>query len=400
MEQRYLQWLNIFLLLLAACSCSQTVPIYVNLSKHNPIIDDYKRQTSAGLAQRCCPEFPLKDGWLGGDGDVSVPLDATTTLFLFSDSYIGQQNQTKRNVPGTTIIANTVAIQSCKWEDESEINYFWNRMYSTNPRPVFEPKKHGNKFWVNDAFLLQGKLYVLLEEIGAKENAAPDDVFNFTQVGYTLAKIDNPYETPLDWNIDYLPLPDFQHPQTGISCLTSHNGYVYFFINNNDRVQQLVRKAVTDFEDMNYGFEYFARDRSWQPGIEPADMDTLFTGFRCTTVKYHSAIKKWVMIQDIRFKTNEIKIRCAPELTGPWSEEHLVYTIPETTPGNEHYHENNFCYLPRECTQNYNANACEMVLTYDVNNFDLSYVIEHENIYTPRVITIYLPLGEPGDPEK
>jgi len=394
MIPRMLRWLNLFLLLLAACTSTQTAPIYVNLSKHHPIIDHYKAQCSAGLAERCCPEFPFKDGWLGGDGDVSVPLDATTTLFLFSDSYVGLQDQTRRSEPGTKMVANTVAIQSCKWDDESEIHYFWNRMYTSSPRPVLEPKKRDHKFWVNDAFLLQGSLYVLLEEIGGKKDADPDDVFNFTQLGYTLAKIDNPYEIPFAWNIEYIPLPGFQHPLTGISCLARHREYIYFFINNNDNVQQLLRKAVIDFEDTDRGFEYYAKDGKWHPGIEISNMDTLFTGFRCNTVKYHNDIKKWVLIHDIEFKTNKIKMRISPEITGPWSEERVVYTIPETTPGNENYHENNFCYLARECIQNYNTNSREMVITYDVNNFDLSYVIEHENIYTPRVIRVYLPAAE------
>ena len=84
-------------------------------------------------------------------------------------------------------------------------------------------------------------------------------------------------------------------------------------------------------------------------------MDTIVNGFRSTTVNYHPEMKQWVMICDIKFMDNKIKMRTAPELTGPWSDEIDIYEIPEVTPGNSSYTKSNFCYLPRECIQNYDT---------------------------------------------
>ena len=56
------------------------------------------------ISQNCKPQFPLQNGWLGGDGDVSVPISATTTLFIFSDTYVGNKNQQSRQEPGMNMV--------------------------------------------------------------------------------------------------------------------------------------------------------------------------------------------------------------------------------------------------------------------------------------------------------
>ena len=96
------------------------------------------------------------------------------------------------------------------------------------------------------------------------------------------------------------------------------------------------------------------------------------------------------MICDIKFMDNKIKMRTAPELTGPWSDEIDIYEIPEVSPGNSLFTESNFCYLPRECIQNYNSIKHEMLITYDINNPDFSKINANPKIYTPKVITIQL----------
>ncbi|WP_297093383.1 hypothetical protein [uncultured Draconibacterium sp.] len=364
--------------------------IYISITPRVHI-DHNEAKTWTGLINRCDPEFPFVDGWLGGDGDISVPLDATTTLFLFSDTYVGQAEQVSRK-QGVSMIANTVAIQTCPSPSKSETRYFWNQMYTESPQPVFKPTNPEHKFWVKDAFIIDIQLYVILEEIGPKPDAAPDDIFNFTQLGYTLAKISNPYEVPFVWDIEYIPLPDFKLPLTGISCHARQDKYLYFFVNRNDNAQLLVRKCVDNFEDMSVPFEYFSLDKKWIEEFNISDMDTVLNGFRCNTVKYHSDIKLWVMVHDIWFRSNEIKIRTAPEITGPWSEEYVIYKIPETTKGNTQYTTDNFCYSARECIQNYDSKTNEMLITYDVNNAKMSKVIRNNSIYTPKVVRVKLPI--------
>lgn len=362
----------------------------VEKEKTNLTKGDSEVTPSTIISQTCIPKFPLGRGWFGGDGDVSVPLNSTTTVFLFSDSWVGTENQKSRMEPGMKMVSNSVAVETCLPNGETDVNYFWNNKYSENPEPIFKTYTKRYNYWVPGAFMINGNLYVLLEKVGPKFGATPNELFNFSLLGYTLAKISNPTDTPDKWKIEYIALPDFGNPFMGIGAQVKLDNYMYFFISRYDKAQVLVRKQLDFIDDIKKPFEYYALNKTWKAGLNIHDMDTIVNGFRNTTVNYHPEMKQWVMICDIKFMDNKIKMRTAPELTGPWSEEINIFEIPEMTPGNSSYSKSNFCYLPRECIQNYDPERHIMLLTYDINNSNFSEINANPKIYTPKVITVQL----------
>lgn len=342
------------------------------------------------ISQKCIPEFPLKDGWQGGDGDVSVPINATTTLFIFSDTYVGNKHEHSRNGAEMKMISNSVAVTTCLSNGDTDVNYFWNNMYSENPEPIFKSYTSRYKYWVTSAFMIKGNLYATLEKIGTKPGTAPDDIFSFSLLGFTLAKISNPYDTPEAWTIEYIPLNDFKNPAMGLGPPVILENYIYFFVSRFDKFQVLLRKQIDFIDNAQKPFEHYALDKQWKLGLKTSDLDTIVNGFRSTTVNYHKEMNQWVMICDIAFMDNKIKMRTASALTGPWSEEITIYEIPEVTPGNPAYSKTNFCYLARECIQNYNSEKHEMLVTYDVNNSDFSQIKSNLGIYTPKIVVLPL----------
>jgi len=106
---------------------------HVNNQVKPNIIYDSVAKSSTNISQSCIPEFPLKDGWLGGDGDVSVPINSKTTLFIFSDTWVGTKNQQSRMEPGMKMVSNSVAIETCLPNGEADVKYYWNNMFSENP---------------------------------------------------------------------------------------------------------------------------------------------------------------------------------------------------------------------------------------------------------------------------
>jgi len=361
-----------------------------NKAKANIIIHDSEAKFSTIISQTCNPEFPLKDGWLGGDGDVSVPINSTTTLFIFSDSWVGMKNQQSRMDPGMKMVSNSVAAETCFPNGGTDVQYFWNNMYSETPEPIFKSNTNRYRYWVPGAFMIKNNLYVLLEKVGPKLGVTPDEIFSFSLLGFTLAKISNPSDAPDKWKIEYIPLPDFGNPFMSLGPNVKLGNYIYFFISRYDKAQVLVRKQLDFIDNPEIPFEYYALNKTWKEGLNRDDMDTLVNGFRSTTVNYHPEMKQWVMICDIKFMDNKIKMRTAAELTGPWSDEIDIYEIPEVTPGNSSYTESNFCYLPRECIQNYDTIKHEMLITYDINNPNFSEIAANPKIYTPKVIKIQL----------
>ena len=367
------------------------------ISKHTNVVKpkivkryNFNAKTVSPVSQNFKPEFLFQNGWFGGDGDVSVPLNETTTLFFFSDSYVGNKNQKNRQEPGLKMVSNTVAIETWLPNGKTEIKYFWNKMYSERPEPFFKTFTKRYSFWVSDAFTSAGNLYVLLQKVGRKTGVSPDDFFPFSLPGFSIAKIINPLDLPNRWQIELIPVPDFVYPDMQLGAHATKDNYVYFFVSRHDSSQHLVRKRSDFLDDPGKPFEYYSLNKTWKAGIKKDDMDTIFNGFRSVTVNYHPSIKKWIMLIDIRFRDNKIKIRTATALEGPWSDEITVCECPEVTIGTASYSKSNFCYLPRECPQNYDVKKNEMLITYDINNSDFSEINSNPKIYTPKVIAVSL----------
>src|SRR4051794_27497699 len=59
--------------------------------------------------------FEQHEGWVGADGDYSVPLGSNRTLWLFSDTWIGKIQNGKR--VDATIVNNSAAIQEGRGSD-------------------------------------------------------------------------------------------------------------------------------------------------------------------------------------------------------------------------------------------------------------------------------------------
>jgi hypothetical protein len=341
------------------------------------------------------PTFILKDGWLGADGTYTVSLSDSQAVFLFSDTYVGRKKQTSRKKGGLKMVSNSAVIVTCLKDGKSKINYYWKQMSTDNPQPLFQSFTKLYRFWCSDVFRTGETVHVVLAKIGPKRGAAPDDLFNFNPIGFTLASISNPFDTPDKWKTELIPLPEFSEPEMALGPHAITGAYLYFFVNGVN-VQRLVRKKAADINDRAKPFEYFARDNTWKTGIRQEDMDTVIHGFRGSTVNFHPDLRKWVMVCDIHFPDNKIRIRTASRLEGPWTEDIEVFACPEVKPGSSVYHKSNSCYNAREIFGNYDAKNKSLLISYDVNNSSLDEIISNPNIYVPRLISVPVQKFIPG----
>lgn len=341
--------------------------------------------------QPCLPDFPLKDGWLGGDGDVSVPLNDHKTLWLFSDTFVGEK--TARRSSRMQMVSNSAAITTCEPNGKSSVEYYWKNPYTPDPRPVFESYTQRFAYWVSDALMIDNSLYVLLLKVqyGQREPSMPNETFNFEPLGWTLAKVDDPASTnPPDWKIDYTAWSDVLSVHAWTGQLARQGDSLYTFYRGTENQYHLLRFPARFIEAPREHMEYYATNGSWHRGTGGLDAAVQFRGDDAQTVEYHADLEQWIMIIGPGVLNRRIRIRTAKEITGPWSEERLIYEVPEATPGKSGYDKYNFSYLGREHLQFYNKKDKKLVITYDVNTGDFNKIMADDSLYKPKVISVSL----------
>ena len=353
-------------------------------------IDDKPRTEvlAAGASVRtppaCIPRFPYSDGWLGGDGDLSVPLSPTRTLWIFSDSYVGKKDQRARQ--GAGMVSNTVAISDCDSNGNWSIRYFWRNQYSDNPEPIFQSHTKRYLYWPNEAFMLNDVLYVVLHKIGIREGGNPDDLFNFSLTGTTLARISNVRTaTPDQWDIHLIPWSSVYDPNTCNAAIMRDNEYLYAFMGRERQKAYLTRLRLDRLSEPKNNIEFFARDRSWKRGLHPENAMILIEDLIGGSVRYHDDIKKWVMVYGPNLFSNKVLMRTAPRPTGPWTQAVTLYECPEQVPVATTDPKDCACYCGREHAQFYNTNGPSLMITYDCNG---RRAVERMDIYSPRVLAI------------
>ena len=336
---------------------------------------------------RCLPSFPYLAGWLGGDGTLSVPLTKTKNLWLFADSFVGRKNQTSRN--GAHVLANTIAISDCDEEKGWYIEYYWRNKYTEKPQAFFESHSDRYKYWPAAAFTHESHLYVVLNKVGAKTGTprAPDDIFAFSLIGTTLAKVMVTADSPENWKIELLPWSHVFDPND-CRVFFKYGEYLYAFMGIKRIKAYLTRLPLNRLENPEHYLEYFGKDRTWKRGLKPDDAEILIEDVIGGSVWYHIDLKKWVMIYGPNFDSNRILLRTSSELTGPWSQAVVLYEAPEQIKGSQSFDPDNFCYGSFEHFQFYDSMNQRLLITYDANSKNFSKLLTNKEIYYPRVLSI------------
>lgn len=164
-------------------------------------------------------------GWFAADGIFTIPLDGKEnqgvkgkkTLFIFSDTYIGE---VVNNVPkpGNVMVNNTTAWMEGIEPDESAISFEYKLDEEGHPATYFVPdnevSKEGEYFWLGDGFINHRKknaLYIFAYHV----HKTGPNVFDFEQTHVALLKIKDPSPEGIS-NYEQMPTYlGFVHPEYG-----------------------------------------------------------------------------------------------------------------------------------------------------------------------------------------
>lgn len=362
---------------------------------------------------QCIPTFPLKQGWLGGDGIYSVPLSSGKTVWLFGDTFLNPADPQAKTRAGAGMVANTIAVSNCGPEGFG-LDYHWRRKADGSAAAFFEPPgpsadlgpDHldpakpapipGHKYWPIHGIEQNGRLYIALEDVSVSEG--PENGFNFAIADVTLAEIANPNDAPESWQIRYRPLSPGGESIPGIAMI-KHEGWLYLLSVREDATKKhpltlarLPLRALSEDAPLPDRLSHLSRTGAWLPGGDGPEARILAAEAATeASLHYDARRREWLIVHTMPglFK-REIVVRKAPALEGPWDAglvSQPFYT--EMLPAWYGYDRNSFCYAAKAHPAFSSSHG--LLITYACNSLSFETLLQRPDLYRPVVRILPLP---------
>lgn len=336
--------------------------------------------------------FRRQAGWTGADGTYSVALRDGRTLWLFSDTLIGEVDiQGKRSLDkriarspsGQFLMNNSIAIQTSR---DPGVICFFTAVRDGAPTSVFTPEAEEQWFWVNAAVLnADDAITVLLNAFELTRD--PRYVFG-KQAGLWAVDLELQNNTVSVGN--YRRIHSVE--ATDISGDASGNETVWGAAVLEDGPWTYI-----------YGSQFTANSASWKRGLVVArtpigrlgDSDAwrFFDGNNY--VKDNRRARRIPLAVPNEFTVQQllsgsylltladsrghVSLSFSETPTGPWSEPQPIWTTPEITPTVCTYHPKAHPGV---------SDQRGLLISYNVNSFDIEESLVDAEVYRPRFIRV------------
>ena len=341
-------------------------------------------------------------GWFGADGIFSIPLDGKETqnvkdkktLFIFSDTYIGDVvNGVPK--PGNVMVNNTTAWMTGNEPIKSNIDFEYNKDVNGKPKSYFIPNdaisKPGEYYWLGDGFINQEKnnsLYIFAYHV----HKTGPGVFDFEQTNISLLKIENPTKEGIKTQIQIAtPLGFIQESSkkrvyfgSGIFVNTkgakapNPDGYVYIY-GVIDGAKSLVVARTLPKNIEHFETYTFWNGTSWV--ADKQQVASLADGVSNELSVTPTGDGRYLLTYQVMGISDKVGIQVGDSPIGPFGKIHEVYTTPE-------YKEKNL--LPYNAKAHYHlSKPGELLISYNTITLDFWKDIQKDaTIYHPRFIKV------------
>jgi hypothetical protein len=341
-----------------------------------------------------------QSGWTGADGIFAIPLSGYEgpdhsaqgkTLFLFSDTFIGQVDSTgaRKNI---RMVNNTLAILDGSQPDSSKIRFIWGKDSSGGAKSVFVPSTpttagKDNWYWLEDGFCHKQNVYILA--LLESPNPSGPAGFKFQTAGVAMIKI------PIGTNGEpdlakhmQMDLPLFSHvgtktieygsglmPNTVEAGAIKPDGYLYVY---GSPALYVARISVDSIEDSTQW--RFWDGKTWSKDINlSVSLGDGGSELSVTPVAEGSLKGKYLMVS--MGLSDNIFIRVGDSPIGPFTTRTNIYKAPEWSAADSIYTYN------AKAHPSLSSNG-DWLITYNVNSTSWNRNLRQADIYRPRFLSI------------
>ncbi len=327
--------------------------------------------------------FQRTNGWIGADGDFTVALPNGVTLWLFSDTFLGDVREGHRQ--NATMINNSAAWQRGTNPTNASVEFFYHQSANGKSKSLVTPADGKGWFWIFDAALADKKLFLFLPQF--EHATSKSAAFGFRQVGLWLGEIANPLDPPPQWKITQTKIPFWQsgtnESRNFGSAVLVTNGFVYVFgthdVRSRDRKMLLARAPENSLP--NFSTWQFRTQTDWSSNVaEAADLCGRMGSEY--SVSWLPTLKQYISICTENGLSDKIMLRTAPAPWGPWSAATVVYHCPEMK-----WDKKIFCYAAKAHPM-LATTPDELIVTYAANSYDFGQLMDNAQLYWPRFVRV------------
>lgn len=340
-------------------------------------------QSSNKNQKTCLPDFPYKDGWLGGDAVFSVSLGGTDekTLWMFGDTFINTDNPQQRSGPNATIVANSIAISQCD-QGQFQLDYFWKKKdrFGSGQHQAFFTGD-GRDIWPGGGVIIDKKLHIF----GMIVHKDPKLPGGFAVEGTRLITVDNYQESPESWT------PRFKDFGTGKDILVGISNIVaepYLLLYSSLHTQKgqpmtLMRCPLKQIETCRPELLTNSGWKNYDGKLDDAKILLNGAGTEFSVAKIDTRyIATFNSIRDF-FPAADLTIAFAKQPEDEFSEPKKVLRFPSNAEfgGTKQA----YCYAAKEHSHLRQGNTA--IMTYVCNSFDfLGETVSNLKLYQVRVL--------------
>jgi hypothetical protein len=348
--------------------------------------------------------FCRTNGWFGGDGIFSIPLDGVEfpdaadrkgqeTLLVFSDTYVGEVED-GRPLPGHVMVNNSAAILRDGVPLEDHIDFHVRTDSDGRPVALFQPRPDGPQehFWLGDGFVNRernNRLYLFAYHI----RVTGPGVFDFIEPDVSILRIPKGERPPFHRYRQlktpfHLDLPEWGQTNLGAGLLVHTDwagaphadGFVYVYGCAGPGKHLVVARVRPRF------FERYRKWRFWNGkewGRNPLEMAPVAAGVSNELSVTPLPDGKFALVFQVFGLSDKVGLCIGDSPAGPFSPIREIWTTPESGEGL-------LCYNAKAHPAL--SNPGELLISYNTITLDFwNDIRERAHIYRPRFIRLVWP---------
>jgi hypothetical protein len=325
--------------------------------------------------------FASASGWIGADGAYSVSLSPKTTLWLFSDTWVGKIRDGRRT--DATIVNNTVGVQD---RMGGRVTYSIRRGADGKPVALFVPADGRGWFWLQAGVADRGRLLLFLNQV---EKTDDKSVFGFRFIGLWLGAVANTDKPPELWRVEQVKMPHAVFSTDRIlawgAAVLRVGDDLYIYGTDEQRGggnpnRKMVLARVPASSVGTFAAWRYFRDGSW---VEDFRNPSPLAGDIASEYSVTPFGKRYLLVYTERGLSPRILGRTADCPCGPWSEPVLLYQCAEMSRDKKL-----FCYGAK--AHPVLSSGKDVIVSYVVNSFDFWQVAREASLYWPRFVRVTL----------